>query len=318
MYRIYIILFLVATSFACDRRERILEITPDYEGERIAVLGYLTSGEYLKLEVARTLPIGPDTRNVSAELPEAQAEIWKDGSPWQTLYYVTDTMKIYDFGQLPDGSIDTFRVTVTGVNSYFLSTEPLILEQGSRYQLRVSALGYPDLVSKSLEFKNRATIEEVTAAPADMSNISRLNFPSIQTLIRLTDTDKYVFGISYFPWYQMPVSTPFEPRASATYSLEVDGELQQTVQTNQQNVMVNHLYVQDTAICPAGCFLPPDGAILVLETLDKDIIDYRASVLNNSEYQGGFLPPNPYIAHNVSGGYGLFAILEKDSVIIVR
>ena len=65
-----------------------------------------------------------------------------------------------------------------------------------------------------------------------------------------------------------------------------------------------------------GNVLIPIGTELIFETYYHELLDYREAELEQSEYIGGFFPPNPFFPHNVTGGYGIFTIIEKDTVVL--
>jgi len=316
-------LFVMLTLFACDSRELALDIALPYEGKKIVVSGLLVSGEQARIKVDRTIPINEEGGGYFERgIPDAQVVIWKDEMPWQQLVFVSDTLRFYEttISVTIGGSIviDTVRTTLN-VTNYYRTEDELFYQPESVYQLFVNAPGYPDLISKPQLYKEVTTISEITSALPFVNEYSELVFPRVSFLITNTAGEKNSIHINYESWYANDtIQTRIDHRSVATFVNEVNSSFQEQTPVQHVDIVVRGDSFTHPIICPDNCIVTPDGIRVIVETRNQAVVDFQELVRNNSEYLGGFFSPNPYIAHNVAGGYGIFSILERDTFLLFK
>jgi hypothetical protein len=247
-------------------------------------------------------------------------------------HYVSDTSRRYErsYGaNLFDGStfIDTLKVAAW-FDQYYTSTEALNFEVGEQYWMEVKAEGFPDLVSDPVIFK-----DEISATDFRYTEPFLLEGTEEEVLVfneigfmlqkRGLPTARRV-GITFHLWNG---TQQWFSDLRAAYGLDVPAveQIDLPVITNQPVVLYSDfdrecmdscLLLSSLLECRELCAIPAEGVAVVLTTRDEKAAAFQDAALGNGNYIGGFFPPNPSFPHTVSGGYGIFTFVEKDTFIL--
>jgi hypothetical protein len=312
-------LFVCLLFSACDNREILLPVELPYEGAKLFLQAYLEDGQKPKIQVLRTRAINGEYGAPNGFIDHAEVRLYHDQGLVTDFHYVSDTSRSYEiaYGVNIDGStfIDTQKVVVY-FDQYYTSAEALNFEVGEQYWMEVKAEGFPDLVSDPVVFKDEisatdfrytepflleGTEEEVLVFNEIGFILQKRGLPAARRV-----------SIAFHLWNG--TQQWFEELPRASYGLEIPA-VEQTdlpVITNQPVV----LYTDVDFECLEPCIIPAEGVAVVLTTRDEKAMAYQDARWENSIYIGGFFPPNPSFPHTVSGGYGIFTFLEKDTFIL--
>jgi hypothetical protein len=311
-------LFVCLLASGCDDREILLPVELPYEGAKLFLLAYLEDGQKPKIQVLRTRAIDGEYE-FSSSIDHAEVRLYHAQGLVSDFHYVSDTSRSYEiaYGINIDGStfIDTQKVEVY-FDQYYTSAEALNFEVGEQYWMEVRAEGFPDLVSDPVVFK-----DEISATDFRYTEPFLLEGTEEEVLVfneigfilhkRGLPAARRV-GITFHLWNGTQQWLSDHP--AAAYELEIP-PVEQTdlpVITNQPVV----LYTDVDFECLEPCIIAAEGVAVVLSTRDEKATAFYDATRENSIYIGGFFPPNPSFPHTVSGGYGIFTFVEKDTFIL--
>lgn len=313
-------LFLCLLVSACDNREILLPVELPYEGAKLFLWAYLEDGQKPKIQVLRTRAIDGEYGAPNGFIDHAEVRLYHAQGLVADLHYASDTSRRYEiaYGTNIDGStfIDTQKVVVY-FDQYYTSSEALNFEVGEQYWMEVKAEGFPDLISDPVVFKDEISATDFRyTAPFLLEGTEEevLVFNEIGFILqkRGLPAARRV-GITFHLWNG--TQQWFDDRPSADYALEIPAveQVDLPVLTNQPVV----LYAGFDRECLDSCAIPAEGVAVVLSTRDEKAMAFQDAFLwENGNYIGGFFPPNPSFPHTVSGGYGIFTFVEKDTFIL--
>ncbi|PSR11111.1 MAG: hypothetical protein C7N36_18245 [Bacteroidetes bacterium] len=301
-------------------------------GSYFLLAPYLEDGQKPKINVFRTRAIDGEYGAPSGSIDHAEVRLYHTQGLVADFHYVSDTSRRYEiaYGVNIDGStfIDTQKVEVY-LDQYYTSAEALNFEVGEQYWMEVKAEGFPDLVSDPVVFKDE---------------ISATDFRYTEPFL-LEGTEEEVLVFEEVGFMLQKRGLPAERRVriifnlwngtkqwlsdnpAGSYGLEIQA-VEQTylpVLTNQPIVLYpdsdrecfnSCILVGSLLECRELCAIPAEGVAVVLSTFDEKAMAYQDAFSENGNYIGGFFPPNPGFPHTVSGGYGIFTFVEKDTFIL--
>ncbi len=313
-------LFLLALS--CDNREILLPVELPYEGDKLFIYALLEDEKIPKVLVSHTLPIDGTPSPVGAVVSHASVQLFENGVLMEALFFRSDTSIRYDIISVfnPDGSIeyDTTAVHKT-VSAYYTTATPLKLIDGFVYHLEVEAAGYPSAFSDPVCKKNEISIQHIQFSEPIRDDLAgNVTFPDVSFQLQKNGSaaeNSCVF--EYKSWYNNSAYLNHSANHSAaSFALDIPPAPQADIPVLHRNVQLWDIYISDDENCIQGCYIPAEGALLTVITYDAATTAFKKAQLDNSENLGGFFPPNPYFPHTIEGGYGLFSIVEIDTLIL--
>ncbi|MEZ4984378.1 MAG: DUF4249 family protein [Saprospiraceae bacterium] len=309
-----------------------MEYDLPYEGAKLSLYAVLHTTEKADVQLVRTLPIGVSTNEDERWVKDAAIEITENGNPWVNLYYKADTTFIYTIFtrfEMDSISYDTTETRIQ-IQHRYVSDEPLFFAPTATYQITVNAPGFPVLQSEPVVYEDITTPVLLDYTPLITNEYDERIIPSIQWNVMCAAYSRKQINLQYRFWsmahpsinaigYFQGGSIDVDPVIGVNYPLNhYDVTIGSQLLSGCLDTCFDQTTGQFLPDCAENCYVIADGVKVTILTYSQSLLDYQESVSNNSEYLGGFFPPNPYIAHNVNGGYGIFSLVEVDTLLIQR
>ncbi|MEZ4986643.1 MAG: DUF4249 family protein [Saprospiraceae bacterium] len=274
------------------------------------VEAFISDGTKPTIKLQKTRPVnGEFIAPTEVDVTDAQITLFQDGQPFVNFFFQSDTTKAYETVTDFLGHIDTTKI-LESVKNYYTTDTPLSLQKNALYHIEITANGYPRVISEDILFLDEIAIEDAQVDRLGYIAESTYLLSSVSFLLRKegrATRQQSLFSI--YPWYKSPeLQEETRKLIRRSFGQNIPPLENAVIRVNYQNIYLHDVYDS------SGLAFPHEGACVLVETLKEEALEYNEALLENSGYIGGFFPPNPYFPHNVQGGYGIFSIVERDSI----